>query len=157
MLEKETNIKQALVTRFPALAETVTIQRERRIFVDVTQADFDNVFSHCVNNESAVILCAITGLDEGDTFGVLYHLACENGIMINVKTHIAKTDPKINTIGKIFPNADIYERELVDLLGIQVTGLAEGKRYPLPDGWPEGQYPLRKDFDASVLDNKGVK
>jgi membrane-bound hydrogenase subunit beta len=157
MLEKETNIKQALVSRFASLAETIVIQRERRLFVDVPESEFENVLAFCVKDQGAIILCAITGLDEGETFGVLYHLSCENGIMINLKIHIAKSNAKINTIGALFPNADIYERELVDLLGIQVAGLAEGKRYPLPDGWPEGQYPLRKDFDASVLDSKGVK
>jgi Ni,Fe-hydrogenase III component G len=42
----------------------------------------------------------------------------------------------------------------MDLLGIKVEGLPEGRRYPLPDNWPQGQYPLRKDWDPSVLDKK---
>ena len=45
-----------------------------------------------------------------------------------------------------FPAAEIYERELIDLLGAKVAGLPEGKRYPLPDDWPAGEYPLRKDW-----------
>jgi Ni,Fe-hydrogenase III component G len=123
--------------------------------MDVQLDSFESVFSYCVNESGAKILCTITGIDEGETFGVYYHLACENGIMINIKTHVGKLTPVINTIIKTFPNAEIYERELVDILGIRVNGLPEGQRYPLPDSWPEGQYPLRKDFDPSVLDGKG--
>jgi Ni,Fe-hydrogenase III component G len=39
-----------------------------------------------------------------------------------------------------------------------VTGLPEGSRYPLPDNWPEGQYPLRKDWkpaDAAPVPEEG--
>ena len=38
----------------------------------------------------------------------------------------------------------------MDLLGFQVQGLTEGSRYPLPDVWPAGQYPLRKDWSAEA-------
>jgi membrane-bound hydrogenase subunit beta len=32
------------------------------------------------------------------------------------------------------------------MFGIEVEGVPPGRRYPLPDDWPEGQYPLRKDW-----------
>jgi Ni,Fe-hydrogenase III component G len=38
----------------------------------------------------------------------------------------------------------------VDLLGIKVNGLASGHRYPLPDNWPKGEYPLRKDWKGTI-------
>jgi Ni,Fe-hydrogenase III component G len=34
----------------------------------------------------------------------------------------------------------------MDLLGAQVEGLPAGRRYPLPEDWPQGEYPLRKDW-----------
>jgi membrane-bound hydrogenase subunit beta len=52
----------------------------------------------------------------------------------------------------MFPAADCYERELVDLLGFEVQGLPPGNRYPLPDGWPDGQHPLLKDWKIDMLD-----
>jgi membrane-bound hydrogenase subunit beta len=42
----------------------------------------------------------------------------------------------------------------MDLLGIQVEGIPPGRHYPLPEGWPEGQYPLRKDWKG--LPGEGV-
>jgi len=37
-------------------------------------------------------------------------------------------------------------------LGVRIQGVADGNRYPLPDGWPEGQYPLRKDWTQEMLE-----
>ena len=102
------------------------------------------------------ILCAITGQDEGDSFSVLYHLAREDGIMLNVEVSAPKANPVIKTVTGVFPGADHYEREIVDLLGFKVEGLAPGFRYPLTDDWPPGQYPLRKDWklDPSLKTGK---
>jgi membrane-bound hydrogenase subunit beta len=40
------------------------------------------------------------------------------------------------------------------LLGAQVEGLPQSSRYPLPDNWPKGQFPLRKDWKAEMLKEK---
>ena len=66
--------------------------------------------------------------------------------MIDLKTSVPKTNPIIKTVFDRFPAADIYERELIDLLGTQVEGLNPGRRYPLPDTWPIDEHPLRKDW-----------
>ncbi len=98
------------------------------------------------------ILCTITGLDLGDKLGVIYHLARVDGTVLNLSTSVSKEEPVIQSVTPYFPAADAYEREMVDLLGMQVQGLPPGYRYPLPDGWPEGQYPLRKDWNAGMLE-----
>jgi Ni,Fe-hydrogenase III component G len=91
----------------------------------------------------------MTGLDEQDKLSVIYHIAQDRNIMINIKTSVPKDNPRLRTVTSYFPSADAYERELVDLLGVQVEGLPPGNRYPLPDDWPKGQFPLRKDWKPS--------
>jgi Ni,Fe-hydrogenase III component G len=76
--------------------------------------------------------------------------------MLNLKTHLSRENPSLDTITSYFPSADIYERELMDLLGIQVTGLGAGQHYPLADNWPKGQFPLRKDWKGPVSRKKEV-
>jgi Ni,Fe-hydrogenase III component G len=93
----------------------------------------------------------MTGLDLGATLGVIYHLARPSGIVLNLATAVPKEKPVLQSITARFPAAACYERELADLLGFQVQGLPEGPRYPLPDSWPAGQYPLRKDWKADSL------
>lgn len=145
-MNKEEEILQALVKKFGFLENKIKIQRPRRISADVEIADFEKLLTYLVKEARFAILLTITGLDEGEKIAIIYHMASEDGYIFNIKTAIAKEKPLLKTITDIFPNADIYERELEDLLGIKVEGLAKGNRYPLPDGWPEGEYPLRKDW-----------
>lgn len=145
-MNKEEEILQALVKKFGFLENKIKIQRPRRISADVEIVDFEKLLTYLVKEARFAILLTITGLDEGEKIAIIYHMASEDGYIFNIKTAIAKEKPLLKTITDIFPNADIYERELEDLLGIKVEGLAKGNRYPLPDGWPEGEYPLRKDW-----------
>ncbi len=148
----------ALVGAFPFLEGKTKVQRERRIWVEVEMKDFRIVFDHAVDTLGFIIMCIITGLDEGDDIGVLYHVANESGTILCLHTKAPKADPVIRSVTDRFPSAHIYEREIIDLLGAKVEGLPPGNRYPLPDDWPEGQYPLRKDWkqESAGLTEEGV-
>jgi Ni,Fe-hydrogenase III component G len=156
-MTKEEEIQQELVKNFNFLEGKIRIQKVRRIFADVPPDKFEEVLKFLIDKIVFNILCTITGLDEGATLGFIYHLARKDGIVINVKISVPKDNPKIKTIIDYFPAAVIYEREVVDLLGARVEGLPEGSRYPLPDSWPEGQYPLRKDWKPDMLRKENKK
>jgi Ni,Fe-hydrogenase III component G len=145
-VENEERITRELSSSFPFLEGKVAVRRERRIQAEVELPRFREVFDKAVGDLGFCILCIITGLDEGEHLGFLYHLAREDGVVLSLRTKTPKSDPTIRTITDRFPAAHIYERELVDLLGAKVEGLPPGERYPLPEDWPEGEYPLRKDW-----------
>lgn len=153
MIQQEI-IVNALKEKFANIAASIIIQRPRRIFLEVSQAQFLEVFDYCVKEIGFPHLCTITGLDEIEKFGLIYHLAQDNGNILNIKTSVPKERPVLKTITGYYAGAEIYERELVDLFGIEVEGLPEGNRYPLPDDWPKGQFPLRKDWNSKSLENK---
>lgn len=156
-MDTENKIQQGLISRFPYLDGKIKLQRVRRIFMDVEVAKFFEVFDYLVRNDDFVHLCTITGLDEGAMFGVVYHIARKDGIMANVKISIPKENPILKTIIPYFPGAEFYERELNDLLGIEIDTLPPGPRYPLPDDWPHDEFPLRKDWkpkEANTEENK---
>jgi NADH:ubiquinone oxidoreductase subunit C len=142
------NIKQALVNRFSDLADAIKMPRERRLFLTVNLAKFPAVFDYAVKELKFSHLISITGMDEPQILGFIYHLSQDNGVVLNIRTSVEKNNPLVHTVMQYFPGADIYERELVDLFGAKVEGLAPGNRYPLTDDWPVGQYPLRKDWKA---------
>jgi Ni,Fe-hydrogenase III component G len=150
-MTKEETLRQELVSRFPALADKSRIQRDRRLWVEVPYADFRGVFDHAVLSQEFSHLCTITGLDEGENLSFVYHLARPDGIVLCLKTSVPKSAPAVKTISDRFPGGMIYERELEDMFGAKVEGLPPGRNYPLPEGWPAGQHPLRKEWKTEML------
>jgi membrane-bound hydrogenase subunit beta len=148
-VERDRNLAERLVSAFPYLEGKARTQRERRIWVEVERERFREVFDRASGELGFRWICIITGLDEGEELGFIYHLADDSGTVLSIHTKAPKADPRIRTITDRFPSAHIYERELVDLLGAVVEGLPPGNRYPLPDDWPEGEYPLRKDWKGT--------
>ena len=150
MESREIKIKQDILNRFPYLNDKVRVQRDRRILAEVNYSNFKEVFEYAIRDLKFIFLCTITGLDEGEKISFIYHITRQDGIILNIKTSVAKERPVLKTIIEYFPSAQIYERELKDLLGVEIEGLPEGKRYPLPDDWPQDQYPLRKDWKPNA-------
>jgi Ni,Fe-hydrogenase III component G len=142
----EEKIKESLVNHFRIPETAIIIVRARRIFVSVDLAVLRPLIEYAIAKLGCSMLCAITGLDDGDNLSLIYHLATDKGVMLNLKTSVPKTNPVIPTVMGYFSCAEVYEREITDLLGFKVEGLPAGNRYPLIDDWPQGEFPLRKDW-----------
>lgn len=145
-MTQEEIIIQDLIKKFPVLEGKAKIQRTRRLTAEVDGENFENVFAYAQQFLGFTVLCTITGLDEGQTLGFIYHMSRNDGITLSLKISVPKERPVIKSMIKYFPSSDIYERELIDLLGAEVKGLPKGNRYPLPDNWPKDDHPLRKDW-----------
>lgn len=148
-MDQEEVIKQQFIDKFGIALDKINIKRSRRMSLEVDSNILNDMLEYAIKQAEFVMLSAITGIDEGQTLGIIYHLGREDGIVLNLKTSVPKDNPLLNTVINYFPCAEVYERELVDLLGINVQGLPKGNRYPLTDDWPVGQYPLRKDWKAT--------
>ena len=88
-------------------------------------------------------LATIVGEDRGDHFQGNYILSGKPAVALCVRMDKAK--PQVPTIASIIPGALPYEREMRDMFGIEITGLTDTRRAVLPEDWPQGVYPLRKD------------
>ena len=98
-------------------------------------------------------LSAIVGLDgspETNEMEVLY-LFCPESAVIALRVRVPRSSPCLPSLCDIIPSAEVFERELREMFGIEITGLHTTEHLYLPDEWPNGVYPLRKDFDAAVL------
>jgi len=143
-MERETALLSRLKERFPELQGTVT--GTRRIFVDVPLAGFSDIVRFCRDDLHFTHLCTITGLDAGDAFEFIYHVANDEGVVLNLKLKAPRENTVIPSVMPIYQGSEFYELELEGLLGVRVEGLPDDRQYPLPDNWPKGQYPLRKDW-----------
>ena len=98
-------------------------------------------------------LSAIVGLDlgpEANEMEVLYHF-CPGDAVIGLRVRIPRQGGAVPSLSEVIPSAEVFERELHEMFGIEITGLRNTERLYLPERWPEGVYPLRKDFDPAVL------
>ena len=146
-MEKETTVLDRLKQRFPGLDTQQAAFTTRRIFLSVPEEIFMDVLAFAVKDLEFDHLLTITGLDTGECFEFIYHISGKDGILLNLKRKAKREDPVVITsVLPIFEGATFYERELEGLLGVTVDGLPEGRQYPLPDNWPRGQYPMRKDW-----------
>jgi Ni,Fe-hydrogenase III component G len=94
-------------------------------------------------------LVAITGLDLGAEAGemeVLYHF-CAGAAVLTLRVKLPRDKPAVPSICPIIPYASVFERELAEMFGIDVCNMPDPSRLFLPDDWPEGVYPLRKDSE----------
>ena len=97
-------------------------------------------------------LATATGIDVRDGVDMLYHWAFEpEGVVVTLKILAARPEMTLPSITNIVPAADWIEREIFTLLGVDFEGHPDLRRLNLDDSWPEGVYPLRKDFDQ-ILD-----
>lgn len=95
-------------------------------------------------------LSAITGLDQGLETGhleILYHF-CTAAAVITLRLSLDRNAPAVPTLSQIIPGAEVFERELQEMFGVEVRGLPSAEHLYLPDDWPATTYPLRKDIDA---------
>lgn len=102
-------------------------------------------------------LSAISGLDctapapaEGEpaTEGhleMLYHF-CDGPAVLTLRVSLPYADAVLPSVCDLLPYATLYERELIELLGVRIEGTPNSDRLVLPDEWPDGVYPLRKAF-----------
>ena len=86
----------------------------------------------------------LIGASEG-TLEVLYHF-CQGGAVVTLRVRLSYQSPSLPSVCSLIPYASLYERELIEMFGIDVLGTPNTDRLLLPDDWPNGVYPLRKAF-----------
>ncbi len=93
-----------------------------------------------VENEQGELISQ--GMLEG-----LYHFANEAAIL-TLRVKVGYDQPFIDSICEDIPSATIYEREFMELFGVDLVGTPDTSRLVLPDDWPENVFPLRKSFTS---------
>lgn len=95
-------------------------------------------------------LLSLTGMDFGDSLGVIYHLeSTKYGHMIVLQTSTSdKEKPELYSVSDIWKGANINEREAYDFFGIRFINHPDMRRIFLRDDWVG--FPLRKDYNDEL-------
>ncbi|MCD6261256.1 MAG: NADH-quinone oxidoreductase subunit C [Thaumarchaeota archaeon] len=150
-MSKEEEILEKIKEKFGNKVKDMTIKRSRRIFAETDMKNLKEILRYAKDELGFDHISTITGRDLGEELELIYHIAYQNAIELSIKTKIPKENPRITTIVDLYPSAGIYEREVHDLLGVVFEGNPDLSPLLLPDNWPKGVYPLRKDVTLEEI------
>lgn len=75
-----------------------------------------------------------------------------------VDTSLDGTNPEFESLSKEIYSAALFERELLEMFGITALGNPDPRRLRLHDEvWPQGHYPMRKDYCGACDGQKEEK
>ena len=138
-----------LKAKWGAAIRRADLPSERCLFVFV-EASALKAVCHYVFRELDARYVTSIGADDrpfSGSFLVAHNFAFDRDhLLCSILADLPPGQPRVDSISEVVPPANWAERELRDLVGIELTGHPYPKRLVLPDGWPEGAHPLRKDI-----------
>jgi NADH-quinone oxidoreductase subunit C len=87
-------------------------------------------------------LSAISGVDVGKSMELIYHVFSES-YYVNIRVPLPKKNLEIKTVTGIYPGANLFEREVHEMLGVFFPGHPNMETLFLNEDSPH--MPLRKD------------
>lgn len=120
---------------------TLWVELDRDFLKPAIQALMEIQFPH---------LSVIAGADLGDAIRLLYIFSIQYGspkseYMVTFAIALPKSDLVVPTISDLIPGAVFSEREKQEFFGIRVAGIPDSRRLFLPEDFPDGVFPWRKD------------
>jgi NADH:ubiquinone oxidoreductase subunit C len=148
-------ILDAVTKKFGTKVLGVERPSDRRAYIKIDHDDIQD-FVRFVFKDLGLRFNITSAVDTYEGFELLYHFTLDTrSIIVTLRTMIEdKADPHIDTITTITRSAWWIEREIHELFGIEFNGNKDLRPLLLPDDWPRGVYPLRKDFIAPKRDSR---
>lgn len=132
---------------------------EKRVFIEIQAASIVKVATYIFKDLAARFNIA-SGMDLRYHMEILYHFTLEEiNLLISLRVKLSKDKLEIDSLAPVFEGANWIEREMHEVLGIDFKGHPDLRRLLLPDEWPKGVYPLRRDYeewDETAIRDRGV-
>ncbi len=144
-----------ITDKFGSKALKVEKKNEKRVYADIYPKDLVE-FVKYLFKDLGLRFSIATAVDDFDAIEVLYHFSADaSGFVVSLRAIIKeKDDPRIDTITTVTKSAWWIEREIHELFGVHFTGNNDLRPLLLPDDWPQGVYPLRKNFIVPKRDSR---
>ncbi len=150
-------VRSPLVSRAPRLLERrlgaslldTRILEPDTLWIRISRKHLRTAVETCVQNMGGRFLVSV-GTDQrenGEGYGIVHLFSLDReGLFLALECVVPEWDEKVDSITPIIPGADWSERECRDVIGVEPEGHPDPRRLLLPDDWPEGVFPLRRDF-----------
>jgi Ni,Fe-hydrogenase III large subunit/Ni,Fe-hydrogenase III component G len=138
-----------LKDRFGPAIRRADMPGDNRLFVFIDSAAVRPICEYVFRDLDARYVISI-GIDDrpySNSYLVAHDFAFDQDhLLCSILASVPPEAPKLDSISTVVPAANWAEREIRDLIGVEPIGHPYLKRLVVPDGWPEGVHPLRKDF-----------
>lgn len=149
-------ILKKIKDKFEKRIKKVFEKSYKRIYINIDPKDIVD-FTEFVFNELGARFNTASCVDMPDSMEILYHFSFSNaGLVVSFRAHMDKANLEIESITPLMKGAEWIEREIHELFGVNFKNHPNLKRLLLPDQWPEGVYPLRRDYKEADYE-AGVK
>ena len=142
-------VLKRITERFTPVIQRTDVPEDGRLFLYVEPQALREMCRYIFRDLDARYVVGI-GLDDRPVSGkflVAHDFAFDREqVLCSVMTYLAGSAPRVDSISDVVPAANWSEREFRDLVGIEPVGHPYPKRLILPDGWPDGIHPLRRDY-----------
>ena len=144
----ETHV-EAVRNRFPGSVVDASWQGEDQLCVTVKLDMLPDVVEFLYYDRGGW-MPVMVGNDERPLNGnyALYYILSmedEDRCFLTVRVEVPPEPGEYPSVTPRVPAAVWSEREVYDMFGLRAIGIIDNRRLVLPDDWPEGLYPLRKD------------
>ena len=131
----------------------------KRVYIEINPGVLVPVVTYIFKDLGARFNIA-SGLETREHFEILYHFTFEAlDMVVSLRVVLGRDKLEIASLTCVFEGANWIEREINEMLGIKFTGHPDLRRLLLPEDWPEGVYPLRRDYkewDPNAIRDRGV-
>ncbi len=150
---------QEIRVRFADAILSVSDKSPSRVYIEIKPGAVVPVASYIFWQLGARFSIA-TGVDTRTHIEILYHFILEElNLLVSLRVKLDRDRPIIDSLTPSFEAANWIEREIHELLGVEFKNHPDMRRLLLPENWPEGVYPLRRDYqewDKQAVRDRGV-
>jgi NADH-quinone oxidoreductase subunit D/NADH-quinone oxidoreductase subunit C/D len=150
----EVLFSEDLSVRFP---ETVRLDERNGYEGYIVENDSLLEVASAARNEYGYdYLSSVTGVDypQEDLMEVVYHFyRSVGGTGLNLKVQTSRLNSQVPSLVRVFPGAELQEREVWDLYGIRFQDHPDLRRILLWEGF--AGHPLRKDWQEPYFEEEG--
>lgn len=152
-------ILQEMRRRFEDSIVVVLDKSYTRVYIEIKPEAIVPISEYLFRDLAARFNIA-SGVDTRTCIEILYHFTLEEiNLLISLRVKLDRQAPVIDSLTPSFEAANWIEREIHELLGVEFKNHPDMRRLLLPESWPEGVYPLRRDYqewDKQAVRNRGV-
>jgi NADH-quinone oxidoreductase subunit C len=149
--EREDSLIKTLKEKFPADIKDAIAIRRSRINVNVAPKKIVEIALFLRDRMGFDHPTGVSAVDYNreSRFEIVYHLSSatnpgQRDILINLKESVPRNTPKATSLVNVWPGVENFERESIEMFGLQFDGHPRPEKLFLNDNW-DGPPPMRKE------------